>query len=78
MKYLIRNKTTGQVWSSIGWVFPYGNTIVITHNACTNKRSAISNFKNSFVNREERYPNQTDLNIEVVKVKGVNAYEIVE
>lgn len=77
MKYLVRDKNTKRIFTDKGWIDP--SQFVITNNAYTSKLNAIRQVRFRYYANTGEWPSKNYMDaLECVKVKGVNAYEIME
>jgi len=79
MKYLLGRKSDNRVFTGRGWIIPTNNFIVTNCAACTSKLAIQNKYRFDFYRNNNRYPTKAELeDIKYVKVKGINAYEIME
>lgn len=79
MKYLLGRKSDNRILNGREWILPTNGLIVTNYAARTSKLSILNQYRFDFCLNNNRYPTKEELqDIKYIKVKGVNAYEIME
>jgi hypothetical protein len=79
MKYLLGRKSDNYVFNGREWILPTNGLIVTNCAALTSKLAILNQYRFDFYLNNNRYPSKAELqDIKYIKVKGANAYEIME
>lgn len=79
MKYILGRKSDSRIFTGREWITPIGNLIITNCAARTSKLAIVNLYRFDFYVNNNRYPTKEELqDIKYIKVKGVNAYEIME
>lgn len=76
LKYLLRDKINGNIWDGLQWRSIHKNFVITECAAYTSKQALICDYKYQHYLAAGKADKNIMNQLEVVKVKGVNAYEI--